>query len=157
MSNDDAATCNLGHERGESFGNVFIREPVEPVAPNALLIELIGYRVAVRDVVMAAMKGCIEAGNLRELWKARKSSFDRRETVRLVQRCERNQTLQSRDHAVVDKYGSVIVGTPMHHAVPDGDWHDPMFLAQPGFCHHQCGGHIRDTSREQLKSANVSP
>jgi hypothetical protein len=57
---------------------------VEPVAPNALLVELIGYRVAVRDVVMAAMKGRIEAGNLRELWKARKNRFDRREIMRLV-------------------------------------------------------------------------
>jgi len=33
----------------------------------------------------------------------------------------------------------------MNHAVPNRDWHDPVFLAQPGFCHHQCSGHIRDT------------
>jgi hypothetical protein len=85
---------------------------VEPVAPNALLVELIGYRVAVRDVVMAAMKGRIEAGNLRDLWQARKNRFDRREIMRLVQRCERNQALQPRNHAVVDKNGPVISGPP---------------------------------------------
>jgi len=69
MSNDDTAIRNLGHEGGERLGNVFIREPMEPVAPNALLVELIGYRVAVRDVVMAAMKGRVEAGNLRSSGK----------------------------------------------------------------------------------------
>ena len=69
---------------------------MEPVAPNALLVELIGYRVAIRDVVMAAMKGRIEAGNLRDLWQARKNRFDRREIMRLVQRCERNQAFQPR-------------------------------------------------------------
>ena len=45
MSNDDTAIRNLGHEGGERLGNVFIREPMEPVAPNALLVELIGYRI----------------------------------------------------------------------------------------------------------------
>ena len=130
---------------------------MEPVAPNALLVELIGYRVAVRDVVMAAMKGRIEAGNLRDLWQARKNRFDRREIMRLVQRCERNQALQSRNDAVVDKNGPVIIGTPMNHAVPNRDRYDPVFLAQPGSCHHQCSGHVRDTFEGIVKVGQRLP
>jgi len=33
----------------------------------------------------------------------------------------------------------------MNHAVPNCDRHDLVFLAQPGSCHRQCGGHVCDT------------
>jgi hypothetical protein len=51
---------------------------------------------------------------------------------------KRRETLQTRDHTMVDQDGSAVVGTAMDDPVPDSEGPYLKFLAQPGAGNQQC-------------------
>ena len=86
----------------------------------ALLMQPAGYGVVVRDLVVIAVKGRVEAGDLGQSRKFGKQGSDRRQIVGLMQRCKCRQPLETRDHTVVDQYGAVVVGTAMDDPMANG-------------------------------------
>ena len=78
-------------------------------------------RVVVGERAVAAMEGGIEAGDLRQVGRAREQRADRREIVRLVQRRQRDVAFEMREHLVVDQHRPVVVGAAVHDAMADGD------------------------------------
>ena len=94
---------------------------MKPITPDPFIVQPAGYGVVVRDLVMVAVKGRVEAGDLRQRRKSGKQSADRRQIVGLMQRRERREALQTRDHAVVDQHGPVVIRTAMHDPVADGE------------------------------------
>src|SRR5262249_26721745 len=103
---------------------VLVREPMKAVTANAVSIELLRQRVAVCNLRMAAVKGRVETGHLRESRLPLQQSADRAEIVRLMEGCERRKSLELLDHGCVDQNRRAVIRTAMHHAVSD--------------CHGQC-------------------
>jgi hypothetical protein len=66
---------------------------MEAVAPNSLFIKLMGDCVLICNVVVATMKGGVEAGDLRQRREVCQQRFDRREIVGLMKRRQRNVAL----------------------------------------------------------------
>ena len=94
---------------------------MKPISPDPFIVESAGYGIAIREFVMAAVKGSIEACDLREGRKSGKKRADRRQIMRLMQRRERRETLEARDHAMVDQHGPVVIRSAMHDPVTDGE------------------------------------
>ena len=74
----------------------------------------------IRDLVMIAMEGRIETGNLGQRGKLVEQRADRREIMRLMEWRQRGETLQARDDAMVDQYGPVVIRTAVHDTMADG-------------------------------------
>ncbi len=91
MSHDDAALGKVRRFLLEARSDVFVRQPVKAVAAHAIGIILVGQRIAVRDLGMAAMEGGIEAGHLQELRLTLHDGADRTHVVRLMQRRQRSE------------------------------------------------------------------
>src|SRR5262249_61536165 len=84
---DNHSACHHGRgDLAQALGDVFVGEPVKPVAPDALGIKTLGNSVMVRDGAVAVMKGGVEAGNLKQLRPTFYQGADRREDVWLMQR-----------------------------------------------------------------------
>lgn len=94
---------------------------MKTIAPHAFAIKLLGDCIVVGDCGVGAMKGSIEAGNLSHFGPAGHEHPDRRKIVWLVERCERTELLQLREHFFVDENRPVIAGAAMNDAMPDGD------------------------------------
>ena len=109
------ATC------GKRLCDIFIGKTVKSVTPDSLVVQLAGYGVVVRDLVVVAVKRRVEAGDLRQSRKIGKQRPDRRQIVGLMQRRKRREPLQTRDHAMVDQHGAIIVGTAMDDPMADGE------------------------------------
>ena len=69
---------------------------------------------------MAAMKGGVETGHLRNLRPQRLDRTNRRQVVRLMQRRQRNQPLQCREQRRVNPHRCGMVDAAMHHPVAHG-------------------------------------
>jgi hypothetical protein len=64
---DDHAT--RGHSRGDlaqAPSDVFVGQPMEPVASDSLGVQVVGNRIMVRDGAVAVMERRVEAGNLKQ-------------------------------------------------------------------------------------------
>ena len=94
---------------------------MKSVTANSLLVQPARYGVVVRDRVVAAVKGRVEAGDLRQSRKFGEQGSDRRQIVGLMQRRKCRQPLKARDHAMIDQYGAIVVGTAMDDAMADGE------------------------------------
>ena len=117
---------------------------MKSVAADSLLVQPAGYGVVVRDLVVVAVKGRVEAGDLGQRGKFGKQGADRRQIVRLMQRRKCRETLQTRDHAMVDQHGAIVIGTAMHDPMADGERAQLKFVPQPGAREHQCRRNIRN-------------
>ena len=93
---------------------------MKSITPDPFIVQAEGYGVVVRDLVVIAVKGRVEAGDLRQCGKSGKQSADWRQIMRLMQGRERSEMLQTRDHAMIDQHGPVVIGTAMHDAMADG-------------------------------------
>ena len=69
MRDDHAARRDVRRDLAQALGDVFVRQPVKPVASDAFGIEVLGNGVMVGDRAVAAMKRGVEAGDLRQLGK----------------------------------------------------------------------------------------
>ncbi|MCY1227866.1 hypothetical protein D9M72_401560 [compost metagenome] len=90
---------------------------------------------------MAGVEGGVEAGHLQQVRHGFAHGADRGQVMRLVQRRQRHQRLQFRDHVVVDAHGLREVGAAMHHAMAD---RHRRIVAQPDAEHqpHQPEGGV---------------
>lgn len=104
---------------------------MEAVAADTFGVKVFRYREVIGDRAMRAMKRGIEAGDLRQIRPARKHRTYRRQIVGLVQRRERNVTLEMREHLRVDQDRSIVFGTAVNNAVADRDEIEGLRLAQP--------------------------
>ena len=91
-----------------------------------------------------AMKCGIEAGNLRDVRKLSKDRADGRKIVRLVQRSERNATLEIGEHAVVDQDRRFVLRSAMDHPMPHGNRFDGVLVTKPCRGAVQRRSHVRN-------------
>ena len=103
---------------------------MEAVTADAFLVELLWQRVAVGDFGMAAVKGRVEAGDLRKLRLSLQQGADGAEIVRLMERRERREGLKPLDNGIVDEDRGAVVGAAMNHAMTDGDGQASDLCAQ---------------------------
>ena len=119
VSDDDTRLRDIGRDPREGLRDVFIGKTVKPVAPDSLIVQPAGYGVVIRDLVVVAVKGRVEAGDLGQRGKVGKQGANGRQIVRLMQRRKRRETLQTRYHAMVDQHGPVVIRTTVHDPVAD--------------------------------------
>src|SRR4051812_37317779 len=93
---------------------------MKPVAAHALRVETLRDGVVIRDRAVAAMESGVEAGDLRQIGGTRKDCANGRKVMGLMKRRERGQALEIADHLLVYQNRTVVVGTAMHHAMPNG-------------------------------------
>ena len=101
---------------------------MKAVAPHARFVQLLGDREATGDRGHGAVEGGVEAGHLRERRVELPHEADGAEVVRLVQRRERDEGLEPRQHRVVHPHRRREHDSPVHHpvahagqgAVPEG-------------------------------------
>jgi hypothetical protein len=79
--------------------DVFVLEPMEAVAADALGIEALWDAIMVGDAAVTAMEGGIEAGDLGKIGKALEQRADWGEIVGLMQRRQRNCVARSQSPA----------------------------------------------------------
>src|SRR5262249_58916400 len=89
-------------------GDVFVREPMKPVASDALDVEMLGNGVVVGNRTVAMMKSGVEAGDLKQLGMPVQERADRRQVVGLMQRCKRSVLLEVHDYRFIDDDRPVI-------------------------------------------------
>ena len=63
----------------------------------------------------------------------------------LVQRRKRRKPLQTRDHAMVDQHGAIIIRTAVHDPMADGERAHLKFIPQPAARLHQCRRNVWNT------------
>src|SRR5258707_9738262 len=104
---------------------------MEAIAPHALGVEMPGNGIVVSQSVMTAMKGCVEAGDLRHVWGPLQERADRCEIVGLMQGRQRDKALEIGQHLAIDTNGCAIVGAAVDDAVAEGNWTGVVVLPQP--------------------------
>jgi hypothetical protein len=124
-----AALC--AEDLRKARGDVFIGEAMEAVAAQAFRMQLLWNGIMICNCTVAAVKRCIEAGNLRELRKTRENVADRREIVRLVQGRKWHITLKPSEHLRVYQNRAVVLGAAMYDAVADGARRHALLFPQP--------------------------
>ena len=117
---------------------------MKSVTPDTLIVEPAGYGVVIRHFVMVAVKRSVEAGDLRQRGEIGKKRTDRRQIVGLMKRRKRREALQTRNHAMVDQHGPVVIGTAMDDPMADGERAQLKFIPQPGACEHHRGRNVRN-------------
>ena len=94
MGHHDAAFRQLRRDARQFPGDVFVAEPVKAVTPHTFVIHCPRQRERIVHPGMAAMKGGVEAGNLRHPREGRHRRADPGQIVRLVQRRKRGEALE---------------------------------------------------------------
>ena len=112
MSDDDPARRHSWGHLAQTPGDVFVGQTVETVSPDTLGVEALRNGKVVRNRTVAVMKGGIEAGNLKQFRPTHQQRPNRCEVVRLMQGCEGNVSLETRDHALVDDHWRSYFGPP---------------------------------------------
>ena len=70
MRDDNPGTRNSGRDLWQGFRDIFIGETVKSVTPDPFIMQAEGCGVVVRDLVVVAVKGRVEACNLRQCGKS---------------------------------------------------------------------------------------
>ena len=99
--------------------DVFIGKTVKSVASDPLVVQPAGNGVVVRNFVMVAVKGRVEAGDLRQSGEIDQQRANWRQIVGLMQRRKRREPLQMRNHAMINQYGTIVIGTAMDDPMAD--------------------------------------
>ncbi len=121
VGDDDPTARQVGIQRREAAGDVLVREAVEAVAAHALVVERPGQSDPLRDRRLPPMEGRVETGDLRQVRPRGGQGPDRGETLRLVQRRQRNERLQRRHDLRRQPHGRMEVGAAVHDAVAGAD------------------------------------
>ena len=120
MGDHGAALGKIGSDAWEPVGNVLVGQAVEAVTAHALVIERLGEGVTVGQFGVTAVKGRIEAGDLKELRLPRSHRADRAEIVRLMQRRKRRERIETLQHGLGDHRRRAVVRAAMHDTVANG-------------------------------------
>ena len=147
MSDDDSARRHAWGDLAQAPGDVFVRQTVETVSPDTLGVEALRNGKVVRNRTVAVMKGGIEAGNLKQFRSTHQQRPDRCEVVRLMQGCEGNVLLETRDHALVDDHRPVIFRPAMDDPVANRDEVEALGLPEPSRHHGNRRGNVGDLVR----------
>ncbi len=107
---------------------------MEAVAPNPCLVQLSRYGIAVGEIGMPPVKGGIEAGHLRQVGPQLHQGANWGEIVGLVQGCQRNEALKTRDQVFVNPHRRGKIRSTVDNAVADRHQLNIEGLAQPGGC-----------------------
>lgn len=83
---------------GQHAGDVFVRQAVKAIALHAETPNLLRKRNDLGDGGLATVEACVEAGDLRDARHALGHGLDRGEIVRLMERRQRHERLQVREH-----------------------------------------------------------
>ena len=121
MGDHHTAACQPRCALLQRSGDIFVRQAVEAVSPDAGIMQCARQGEAAGDVSVAAVEGGIEAGHLRQVRVRRGQRADRSQIVRLVQRGERNQPLQIPHDGLVDQHRRGEAGAAMDDAMPGCD------------------------------------
>jgi hypothetical protein len=121
--------------------------PVETVSLDPSVMQFTGQREALGDRRLVMMKGGIEAGNLKQFRSTHQQRPDRCEVVRLMQGCEGNVLLETRDHALVDDHRPVIFRPAMDDPVANRDEVEALGLPEPSRHHGNRCGNVGDLVR----------
>src|ERR1043166_4357304 len=116
---------------------------MKAVSADAVGVEALRNRVAVRDRIVRSMKGGIKAGDLRKIGLTRADRPDRREIVRLVQRRQRNVAREAGKNVVVDPDWPAIIRSAVNNAMPNRDRLKSLCFAQPAPCSRQGSRNVR--------------
>src|SRR6188472_301353 len=118
MRNDNTAWRDRRRHLWQTACNVFIRKTVKAVAAHTLRIKAFRNGEMIGERPVAAMKGGIKTGDLRQVRKALEEQADGREIVWLVKRSEGNVTLEFGKHVVVNQHRPIVFGSAVDDAVP---------------------------------------
>ena len=121
MGDDHVLPRDLGRELPQRPDDVFVGQPVEPVAPHALVV--IGARQGecVVHERMAAVERRVEACDLRRSGKGLDRRLDAGDVVRLVKGRERDELAELDEHGLVDEHRRGEVGPAVDDAMADRD------------------------------------
>ena len=131
VGHDDSPRCDLGRYLGQAARDEFIRQTMKSIPAHALGVGTLRDRVVIGKRTVAAMKGCIETGDLRKAREACQHRADRREVVWLVKRRQRCIALKIGEDCRVDQHWLVIFRAAMHDPMPDCDRLNFLSLTQP--------------------------
>ena len=94
---------------------------MKTVTTHAGVVQLGRDREALRDVGIRAVKRSVEASYLRQVRQHGGSGANRGQVVRLVQRRERDEFLERRQHLCIDAHRLGVVKSAVHDTVADSD------------------------------------
>src|SRR5208282_3802801 len=117
MQHDNPAGGGFLVVGGQSLGDVLVGEPVESVASYAAVGDRPRECKCLCLLGLGTVECGVEASNLRQLRGAFQEGPDRRQVVRLVQRCERNVFRQRREHRRVDANRSAVLEPAVNDAM----------------------------------------
>src|SRR5262245_533577 len=119
MAHHDLADGPARVAEGDYRGDILVREAMESVAAHAGLVQVGGYREALREVGVGRVKRRVETGDLRQTRPPFEQKRDWRQVVGLVQRRQRNESLQRLEDIAVDENRPRESGSAVHHPVSD--------------------------------------
>src|SRR5208283_2216599 len=102
MSDDELGVYAIWRQAGERRNNVFIRQPVETVAPDPARCELTRQSELLSNRRLATVERCIKTSDLRYFRGDGGHRLDCGDIVRLVQRRKRDQRGKVRNNVVID-------------------------------------------------------
>ena len=117
---------------------------MEAVTPDTFGVELVRDRIVVGERIMSAVKGSVEAGDLRKCWKIGQQRPDRRQVMRLMQRRQRDEAFQPRHDGMIDQHRPVVIRPAMNDAMADRNRGDAKLIPQPGAGDRHGGGNVSD-------------
>ena len=97
----------------------------------------------VRQRTMSAVKCSVKAGYLRQSRAVDEKRTDGSQVVRLVQWSERDKSLQTAQHFLVNKNGAAVVWASVYNAMAHRNGIDAKFIAQPSGRRLQSRRHVR--------------
>jgi hypothetical protein len=100
-------------------GDVLVGQAVEAIAAHALVVQFHRQCEHLRQFGLRAVEGGVEAGHLRHARLAFEHQPDRHQVVRLVQRRQRDELLQVRQHFAVHAHRRRVLHANMHDAMAD--------------------------------------
>jgi hypothetical protein len=123
VGDDHPAAGNRWRDDWQGAGNVLVGQPVETVAAHTALEVLVRQAVELRDPLLRLVEGGVEAGDLRQIRLYLLHGTDRRQVVRLVQRRQRDEVLESPHRFRRHQQRCRVIGSAMHDAVTDTGQH----------------------------------
>ena len=120
VRDNDAAVRDLGRDLRQGAGDVLVREAVKAVALHAGVAKFLRKRNEVGERGLRPVEAGVETGDLRDGGQALGYCFDGREIVRLMERRERNQTVQLFENLRCDQSRTAEARAAMHDAMSDG-------------------------------------
>ena len=92
---------------------------MKAVAPHAGISQLARQREGLRHLRLAPVECGVEARHLRDVRRRIQDGADRCQIVGLVQRCQRNQLGERRQHGSIQAHGRRVMEATVHDAMAD--------------------------------------